>query len=66
MNKIQNGMFFAIFLIELQKGSSAASANAIAAEPDGGVGGRDGIKIAGTNATAAIIAQNSNWIIGRE
>lgn len=60
MNKIQNGKFFAIFLMDVQNGSSAASANAIAAEADGGVGGRDGIKIAGTTATAATIAQNSN------
>lgn len=60
MNKIQKGKFFEIFLIAIQNGSSAASSNAIAAEPDGGVGGEDGMKIAGTNATAATIAQNSN------
>lgn len=59
-NRIQNGMFFEIFRMDVQNGSSAASTNAIAAEPDGGVGGSDGMKIAGTKATAATIAQISN------
>lgn len=60
MNRIQKGKFFEIFFMEIQNGSSAASTKAIAADPEGGDGGSDGIKIAGTTATAATIAQIIN------
>lgn len=47
--------------MDVQNGSSAASASAIAADAEGGVGGSAGIKIAGIRATTATIAQNSSW-----